>query len=395
MTEKNNKNELIIYEEEKYEDFDISDEQIKNIKKINLNFKNNIIYISFIIIIVFILLFSLLIPKIIQKINKNKIMISYEESANSADENLGEINIEEEVFNDTYEEPFEIGNFNGNLIQNVKDNEVSNGKMVQINNYIYCLSNNNLLKIDSKTTKIISSNKILDGFELSNISKLNDKELVMVATGIDKSGIENSYIIFYNLDSGSYSYLSNIYETKYSHIINSMIVTSRGIYYTCIGQDDLLYLDLKTKTVTKKYKLSTQLMNYPRILDANEDFVYIMDLNGISRLDFKTETKDILSDFTNKSENKPIIYNDEVYYISENKLYKNDNEIYVAKSKIYAYNITIDKLFIATNKELICFDLNNNTTEKIYDSNVVIDSIYVFEDLIAINTNNTMFFNIK
>ena len=395
------KKELTVYKEKKYEDYDIPEEDINNLKKVNMTLKSNLFYLIVLIFIFLVLLLSLFIPKIIKKIHNKNLLDTYEEI--SKNEGLGELNIiNEEVVNS--EENFIIGNFNGNLVQNAKNNSFNNGKIAYDKNNIYCIFENGdetgIIIFDKETKTEKHRKTLMTGYKLYNLN-IMDNNLIFTAMGPSTNGLENSFIVFYDLQSESLSYIENLFDSGVINIINSMHVTNNGIYFSTISNNNLKFLNLKKHNITNVCQFKSDALIsidiFPKMLDIDkESNIYIMDSSGILRINIDDNKKDILVNNTISTNINPIVYNGDAYYSIENNIYKNNEVIYSSKDDISAINITNNKIYFAQNNKLYSMDFNFNKNPELMTSfNSVINNIYVTDCCLILNYEDPIFIDLN
>ena len=395
------KKELTVYKEKKYEDYDIPEEDINNLKKVNMTLKSNLFYLIVLIFIFLVLLLSLFIPKIIKKIHNKNLLDTYEEI--SKNEGLGELNIiNEEVVNS--EENFIIGNFNGNLVQNAKNNSFNNGKIAYDKNNIYCIFENGdetgIIIFDKETKTEKHRKTLMTGYKLYNLN-IMDNNLIFTAMGPSTNGLENSFIVFYDLQSESLSYIENLFDSGVINIINSMYVTNNGIYFSTISNNNLKFLNLKKHNITNVCQFKSDALIsidiFPKMLDIDkESNIYIMDSSGILRINIDDNKKDILVNNSISTNINPIVYNGDTYYSIENNIYKNNEVIYSSKDDISAINITNNKIYFAQNNKLYSMDFNFNKNPELMTSfNSVINNIYVTDCCLILNYEDPIFIDLN
>ena len=395
------KKELTVYKEKKYEDYDIPEEDINNLKKVNMTLKSNLFYIIVLMFIILLLLLSLFIPKIIKKIHNKNLLDTYEEI--SKNEGLGELNIiDKEIISN--EENFITGNFNGNLIQNAKNNSLNNGKIAYDEDNVYCIFENGnesgIIIFDKKTGTEKYRKTLMSGYELYNLN-IMDNNLVFTAMGASTNGLENSFIIFYDLKSETLSYIENLFDSGIINIINSMHVTNNGIYFSTIDNNNLKFLNLKKHNITNVCQFKSDALIsidvFPKMLNIDEESnIYIMDSSGISKININDNEKEVLASNATSTNINPIIYNGDAYYFIENNIYKNNEVIYISKDNISAINIINNKVFFAQSNKLYSLNINSNINPELVTSfNCIINDIYVTDYCLILNYEDPIFINLN
>lgn len=405
MKDEKEKKELTLYKQENYEDYDIPEEQIDEIKKVNINFKSKVFYVLLFISIIIVLIFLISLPKIIKNAHNKKIAASYEEIVKN--EGLGEIEIIDstENSNEINEVKFFLGNSNGNLIQNASNNSYENGKIAYDDKYVYCVyekdGTSGISIIEKETGNIVKQKDLMQGYDIYNLSKINDN-LIFNAMGASSQGVQGSYVIFYDLKTESLSYINNLFNKGFIHIISSMNVTSKGLYMTCVGSDELTFLDFKTNEIKTICKFTsnalTDLAVFPRVLDVTEDgTVFTMDSSGISKIDIDSGNRITLAPMISIPSFSPVIYKNDVYYAKGNIIFKNGEIFCAVKKDVPTINICNDTLFFAQGNEIYYIkDINNNTHSELFETlKTNVNSIYVAGDYIVVNPENPIILSLN
>lgn len=385
-----NKNELIEYEIEEYEDYDIAENDIKEIKKVIPFDKTKIITVC---ICIFIILICLIIFGIYTTIKNYKLKKLYNEfnveisneSLGAIDENIIDKELETEK---TFDTTFYLGSLPGNLVQ-VSSNG-KNGLITYKDDYLYYTKDNKLYE------KSIDKNEenILLEYQNTTFSNLNysNNMLIFNIDTYNNIGINTNYIGFYDLISGTTKLLQNPANTSINLtcFINSVLSTNKGVYYTIIGKNSIFFFDYKENCSSIVLDATSSWTCAPTILKADEENIYYMDDTGIYLYEIESTDKKTLNSMINNILYKPIILdNNDVVYTYKNVICINENIIYAHDSNIDSINIFNDDilLFISDNK-LYKLNLDIFETTFIYESYFDISEIYVIDNHVILNSKN-------
>lgn len=374
--------------DDSFEKYDVSEEDLNKIKSKKVHDNVKLMPYAFLIIF-FIIIFVIIwaIPVIASKINKEKIKNQYK---NEITESLGEIiEIEEPV---NKQEEYQAGVTNGNLVQEITSNNENTNNTITMNDNQIFVANKNVITIyDKKTLEEITSLKI-GTYPLSN---LNITDTFLVCQSTEPSGMGTCFSIIHLIDLNNYMDTEWYINTKFIQDYSPTIIADHeGVTVTATAGLSINKIKFSNNRMEKYTDLNMSFSGYSKLLKLTETDIYYIDSSGIKVYNKEDKSNIVINNNITDITVQPIINDEEnIYYKSKESIYKNDKIIYTQSENIDSINIYKNNiLFLSENTVYMLVD---NNAIKIKEFETDIDSLYVFDDLLVINSDEITVIKLK